>query len=51
MLVRLQPDDLAVVDDWCARWEARTGKPISRPEALREMIRVIIKMGGLGAID
>lgn len=46
-MVRLQPDDLTVVDGWRERWEARTGKAISRPEMLRELIRVVIKMGGL----
>lgn len=47
VMVRLQPDDLTVVDGWRDRWETRTGKPISRPEMLRELIRVVIKMGGL----
>lgn len=47
ILVRLQPNDLAIVDDWRVRWEARTGKPISRPEVLREMIRVVIRLGGM----
>ena len=49
--VRLQPAELATVDDWRARWAAKTGKPISRPETLREMIRVLIRLGGLGEID
>lgn len=45
--VRLQPDDLATVDDWRVRWTASTGKEITRPEALREMIKVVIRLGGL----
>lgn len=47
VLVRLPEDELFAVDSWCSRWEQRTGKKITRPEALREMIRVVIRMGGL----
>ena len=39
VLVRFHPDDLAVVDKWRARLESKIGKPTSRPEAIRAMVR------------
>lgn len=40
--VRLQPDQLALVDAWRERHGVK-----SRPEAIREMVAALIRMGGL----
>lgn len=38
--VRLQPDDLAALDDWIAKQP----EPMSRPEALRAMMARMLKV-------
>jgi hypothetical protein len=37
--VRLPPDELAAVDDWLSR----ESEPLSRPEAIRRLIKIALK--------
>lgn len=39
--VRLQPDDLAALDSWIAR----QSEPMTRPEALRAMLEMVVEIG------
>jgi len=39
--VRLQPDDLSRLDEWIVRQPG----PMTRPEALRAMLDLVIEMG------
>lgn len=39
--VRLQPDDLASLDEWIARQP----EPMTRPEALRSMLDLVVEIG------
>jgi hypothetical protein len=40
--VRLPPDELAAVDDWLSGQKAT----LSRPEAIRRLIRIALKKAG-----
>jgi hypothetical protein len=42
--VRLPPDELVAVDGWLSKQK----EPLSRPEAIRRLIRIALKKGGRG---
>lgn len=43
-MVRLQPDQLALLD----RWIAAQDEPISRPEAMRRLMIMALQQAGVG---
>jgi hypothetical protein len=42
--VRLPPDEAAAVDNWIAGQK----EPLSRPEAIRRLLKIALKKGGKG---